>query len=173
MLLLGVIGAAVIAWFSMSKLAHVQWTILKEAAPPLAEPAAQPAVTARPSIQQTPLPALEPELSPGAVEPEVERSTARAGSDEISADELRSLLGWASKLVAHADISAARLVLERAASSGDTRAIFALAETYDPNMLSAWRVHGIKGDRDRANALYAEALAKGENEARSRIFALR
>jgi hypothetical protein len=39
-------------------------------------------------------------------------------------------------------------LLERAASSGDARAIFALAETYDPNMLSAWRVRGMKGDRN-------------------------
>jgi hypothetical protein len=51
----------------------------------------------------------------------------------------------------------------RAASSGDIRAIFALAETYDPYVLSAWRVRGIKGDRNRANALYEDALAKGEN----------
>jgi TPR repeat protein len=121
------------------------------------------------------VPLLDPEILPETLEltAAAEKLTASAARGEISADELRSSMEFASKLIAQADISAARLVLERAASSGDTRAIFALAETYDPNMLSAWRVHGIKGDRDRANALYAEALAKGENEARSRIFALR
>jgi hypothetical protein len=40
-------------------------------------------------------------------------------------------------------------------------------------VLSAWRVRGIKGDRNRANALYGDALAKGETEARPRIIALR
>ena len=121
------------------------------------------------------MPLPDPEILPEALEltEAAEKFTASAARGEISADELRSLMEFASKLIAQADISAARLVLERAASSGDTRAIFALAETYDPNVLSAWRVRGIKGDRNRANALYEDALAKGETEARSRIIALR
>ena len=121
------------------------------------------------------MPLPDPEILPEALEltAAAEKFTASAARGEISADELRFLMEFASKLIAQADISAARLVLERAASSGDTRAIFALAETYDPNVLSAWRVRGIKGDRNRANALYGDALAKGETEARSRIIALR
>jgi len=178
MLLLGVMGAAGIVWMSLSELPHVgrifQWAAPKQPARPLANAPAQPAVAAGPSIPQTPVP-LQPEISPEALEATAaaEKSTATAARGEISAEELRSLMGLASKLIAHADIAAARLVFERAASSGDSRAIFALAETYDPNMLSAWRVRGIKGDRNRANALYGEALVKGEIEARSRIFALR
>jgi hypothetical protein len=178
MLLLGLIGAAGIVWLSLSELPHVrrisQWAAPKHPAPPLAPPA-EPAVAAEPSIPQTPLPVPEPKISPEALEATAAAASAASGtpSRAISADELQSLMGLASTLIAHADISAARLTLERAASSGDTRAIFALAETYDPNMLSAWRVRGIKGDRNRANALYGEALAKGETEARSRMFALR
>src|SRR5215203_6789065 len=134
---------------------------------------------AGPWFPQTPVPVPEPKISPEALDvtAAAEGPTASAASGSagraMAADELQSLMGLASTLIAHADISAARLSLERAASSGDPRAIFALAETYDPNMLSAWRVRGIKGDRNRANALYAEALAKGETEARSRMFALR
>jgi multidrug efflux pump subunit AcrB len=66
----------------------------------------------------------------------------------------------AARLIALADISVAP---ELAASPGDPRAIFALAETYDPNMLSAWRVRGIRSDRDRANALYGEAPKHGRD----------
>jgi len=181
MLLLGLIGAAGI-WLSLSELPHVrrisQWGAPKHPAPPLAPPA-EPAVAAGPWFPQTPVPVPEPKISPEALDvtAAAEGPTASAASGSagraMAADELQSLMGLASTLIAHADISAARLSLERAASSGDPRAVFALAETYDPNMLSAWRVRGIKGDRNRANALYAEALAKGETEARSRMFALR
>jgi hypothetical protein len=179
MLLFGVIGTAGVVWLSLSELPHVarifQGAAPKQPARPLAKAPAQPAVAAGPSIPQTPVPLPDPEIFPEALEltAAAEKFTASAARSEISADELRSLMEFASKLIAQADISAARLVLERAASSGDTRAIFALAETYDPNVLSAWRVRGIKGDRNRANALYGDALAKGETEARSRIFALR
>jgi hypothetical protein len=178
MLLLGLIGAAGIVWLSLSELPHMrrvsQWAAPKQPAPPLAPPA-EPEVVAGPSIPQTPVPVPEAKISPDALEPvaAAEGPTATAGSGALSPDELQSLMGLASTLIVQADVAAARLVLERAASSGDTRAIFALAETYDPNMLSAWRVRGIKGDRNRANALYRQALAKGQAEARSRIVALR
>jgi hypothetical protein len=44
----------------------------------------------------------------------------------------------ASGLLAQGNIGAARIVLERAAESGNARASFVLAETYDPVILSAW-----------------------------------
>ena len=47
------------------------------------------------------------------------------------------------------------------------------AETYDPNRLAALGVRGIRGDPERAKALYAEALAEGVAEARLRLSDLR
>jgi hypothetical protein len=52
-------------------------------------------------------------------------------------------------------------------------AIFALAETYDPAVLSAWRTLGTQGDVAKAQDLYARALAAGVREAKDRLNALR
>jgi hypothetical protein len=69
----------------------------------------------------------------------------------------------------HGDISGARLVLERALQAGSNRAAFQLAETYDPRQLSRWRAFGIRGDWDRAQALYLQAQRAGIVEAQARI----
>ena len=91
----------------------------------------------------------------------------------LPAAELQRLTTRAAELLRLGDISGARLLLGRAAASGDARAIFALAETYDPNRLAALGVRGIRGDPERAKALYAEALAEGVAEARLRLSDLR
>jgi TPR repeat protein len=67
------------------------------------------------------------------------------------------------------DVGAARLLLERAAASNDAQAVFALAETYDPNMLQKWKIHGLKDHPEKAKALYETALANGVSEARLRL----
>lgn len=50
--------------------------------------------------------------------------------------------------------------------------IFALAETYDPNMLAAWGSRGVNADVQRARALYARALDHGYGRAMARLEAL-
>ena len=70
-------------------------------------------------------------------------------------------------------IIAARSVLERAAESGSALALFLLAETYDPAMLSAWGIVGRRGDVTKAQKLYAKAVAAGVHEAEYRLTALR
>jgi TPR repeat protein len=79
----------------------------------------------------------------------------------------------ARQLVEQRNISAARSMLERAADGGNPRALFALAETYDPNMLSAWGTVGMQGDVAKAQELYAKALAGGVEDANARLKALR
>ena len=71
-----------------------------------------------------------------------------------------------------ADARAARSMLERAAEGGNARALFALAETYDSNMLSAWGTVGMQGDTAKARELYGKALAGGVEEANARLKAL-
>jgi hypothetical protein len=84
-------------------------------------------------------------------------------------EELRRLMKRASLLLSQGDIGAARVVLERAAETGNARALFALAETFDPVVLSAWGTVGTRGDAARARELYAKALAGGVQEAESRL----
>jgi hypothetical protein len=87
----------------------------------------------------------------------------------LSAAQAAGLLTRAQELVQNRDISSARLILEKALSGGSPEAAFQLAETYDPQMLSAWNVRGINGDANRAKELYAKASQGGVTAARERL----
>jgi hypothetical protein len=56
---------------------------------------------------------------------------------------------------------------------GSAEASFALAETYDPRILSSWGTYGTRGDLSKARELYAKALAGGIQQAKDRFDALR
>jgi hypothetical protein len=83
------------------------------------------------------------------------------------------LLARANALLSEGNISAARIVLERAVETGSPQASFMLAETYDPLVLSTWKTYGTRGDVTKARELYAKALAGGIQEAKDRSVALR
>ena len=78
----------------------------------------------------------------------------------------------ARTLLAQGNIGAARIVLERAAETGSAQATFALAETYDPNVLATWRTRGTSGDATKARDLYARAYDGGIKAAKDRSYAL-
>jgi hypothetical protein len=103
-----------------------------------------------------------------AATPANREQPAQPSSDAGDA-ELKRLMARAHLLISQGNISAARIVLERAAETGDGRALFALAETFDPIALSAWGTLGTLGDKARAQELYAKALAGGFEEARNRL----
>jgi hypothetical protein len=90
-------------------------------------------------------------------------------SADVGGAEVQRLMSRASLLLRQGDIGAARIVLERAAETGNAHALFALAETFDPVVLSAWGALGTRGDTTRAQELYAKALAGGVQEAKSRL----
>lgn len=92
-----------------------------------------------------------------------------APSTGVDEAEQRRLLARAHQLVGQRNISAARSMLERAAGGGNVQALFALAETYDPNILSVWGTVGTQGDVARARELYAKALAGGLSDADARL----
>src|SRR5260370_37902232 len=50
----------------------------------------------------------------------------------VNAAEVASMMKNGAELMANGDIAAARLMIKRAAETGDAGAAFALAETYDP-----------------------------------------
>lgn len=84
-----------------------------------------------------------------------------------------TLIDRARALIAQGDIGAARIVLESAAEAGNAKASFALAETYDPNILARWGTYGTRSDASKARELYGKATAGGIQEAKDRINALR
>jgi hypothetical protein len=84
-------------------------------------------------------------------------------------DETREFIQRARSFLVQGDIKTARLFLERAADLGDSSATFALAETYDPIILSLWPARSLLADGDRARVLYEEALASGVTEAKQRM----
>ena len=87
--------------------------------------------------------------------------------------EAAKLIERASGLLGQGNIGAARIALERAAESGNARASFMLAETYDPVILSAWGTYGTRGEAGKAREHYAKAHAGGIQEAKSRLYAMR
>ncbi len=97
----------------------------------------------------------QPEATVSQTGPEADRLMVRA----------RGLLG-------QGNIGAARIVLEHVAETGSAQASFALAETYDPVILSTWGAYGTRGDATKARELYAKAHAGGIQEAKNRIDAL-
>jgi hypothetical protein len=109
-----------------------------------------------------------PEPVPPAAEP-----TSDKPQTEKPAPDLLRLMARASLLLVQGDIGAARIVLEHAAESGSAPALFALAETFDPAVLSAWGTMGTQGDAARASDLYAKALAGGVAAAKDRLATLR
>lgn len=69
-------------------------------------------------------------------------------------------------------VQEARRALAQLATSGNGQAVFALAETYDPNMLAAWAITNIPADPAKARMFYSMALSRGIKSARQRLMAL-
>jgi hypothetical protein len=78
------------------------------------------------------------------------------------------ILARVGELIRLRDVSGARLLLERAVETGDSKAAFMLAETYDPRVLARWGVR-MASDPQKARQLYEKASAGGIAEARERM----
>jgi TPR repeat protein len=86
------------------------------------------------------------------------------------ADEIALMMKSGADLMANGDISAARLMYQRAAEAGDAMAALALAETYDPLVLR--RVNpkgGITPDVALAHTWYEKAMELGSAVAPERL----
>jgi len=140
-------------------------------APPQAVPAPAPAVVADVAplqgtvtdaysdAPQTRAPATPP-AAPQAVEP------MRPLTPQVkrSPQELATLMKRAKEMLAMGDISAARLLLERAAGS-DATAALVLARTYDPAVLGTSDGRNITPEPSKAQAWYQKAAQLGSEEA--------
>jgi len=83
------------------------------------------------------------------------------------------LIAQASRRVENGDVAGAREMLAAAENGREGLVSFALAETYDPNMLAAWGTRGVAADVARARALYRRALDLGVASAHGRLEALK
>ena len=92
-------------------------------------------------------------------------------SEQGSPQAIR-LIARANLLLDQGNIGAARNMLDRAAEMGSTEALFWLAETYDPLLLSARQTFGTQSDIAKARELYGKALAGGVSQAKVRLEAL-
>ena len=86
---------------------------------------------------------------------------------------LEDMLAQASRRVENGDVTGAREMLAAAEDGGQGPVSFALAETYDPNMLAAWGSRGVAADVAKAKALYRKALNLGVSNAQNRLEALK
>ncbi|XIA66247.1 hypothetical protein ACFIOY_09475 [Bradyrhizobium sp. TZ2] len=119
----------------------------------------------------TPAPVNSP-VSKAAPAAEVAAMAPVAVTEAQGSPEAPRLIARARALLGQGNVGAARIVLERAAETGSALASFMLAETYDPDVLSAWGTYGTRGEVTKARELYAKAHAGGIQEAKNRFNAL-
>jgi hypothetical protein len=97
------------------------------------------------------------------------------GAETPSQDQISTaqILAVAERFVATGDVLAARAMLQERAGSGEPRALFALAETYDPNMLASWAAKDAEASVTYARFLYEAARRGGVAESQTRLEALK
>jgi hypothetical protein len=80
-----------------------------------------------------------------------------------------AILKQAAERIRGGDVGGARDMLEAAEAGAPGPLTYALAETYDPNMLAAWGTRGVSSDVVKAKPLYRKALGLGVGRAQARI----
>jgi hypothetical protein len=144
--------------------------------PALLKAVAAPAEVAAPKPAAAPVeaPPAPPKVAVAPAEPVAVPNPAPAPSISALSDaEAADLIKSARGRIEVGDIAGARLLLQRAASGREPKALMALGETYDPAMLARWGARGIKGDPGKAREFYQAAAETGLAEARSRVLAVR
>ena len=87
----------------------------------------------------------------------------------LDREEIAVLLKRGKDLIANGDLAAARLVLQRAANANDAEAALALGATYDPLVLRALKVYGLRADPVMARVWYEKARELGSAAAPRRL----
>jgi hypothetical protein len=138
-------------------------------------PAAQPAPSAPPSAPAASIASaatiVHVDSTPAPVAAETPTPVAPTATPSPASAAARwSVPGLVA--LAKGDLSTARLFLARAAEAGDARAWVALADTYDPAVLTKLGVVGAPGDPQRARDYLGKAAAAGVIVAKDRTAAL-
>lgn len=128
----------------------------------------RPAEAGRPKLAG--LAAISPLAAPSS-EPSTGPSADMPARPALSLEE-QMLLERCEEMIARGDMQGARDGLAKAAADGSVNAKFALAETFDPNVLAAWGLRDRVADVGVARTLYGQALEAGDPRAGRRIAAL-
>ncbi|HEX5999528.1 MAG TPA: hypothetical protein VFZ16_09050 [Hyphomicrobiaceae bacterium] len=187
--LLGILLIISIAAFSMkgwiSRLYTGTGTIavaVPESAPP---PSVHPPQHVSPPNPQEPAAPPRREATPPApTPPQPPKIAAPAPADlssslkiedllaQVTPQRVEQLLISARRLIREGDIQAAREMLEVPETESSGVLTFMLAETYDPNVLSA-TLRGTLADPEHARQLYRKARELGDNRAQQRLDVLK
>ena len=104
--------------------------------------------------------------------PETDTAGQQAAANDTTAAIVEPSLKLAQKAIDDGKMSEARVILAKLASLGNNNAIFALAETFDPNVLAARGDSGQEANAEQARVFYSMALSQGVGKARARLDAL-
>ncbi len=88
---------------------------------------------------------------------------------QLDSDEVAALLKRGEGFIASGDLASARLVLQRAAESGEAQAALSLAGTFDPIVLDKLGLQGQKADIEKARIWYQRAQELGSAAASRRL----
>ena len=92
-----------------------------------------------------------------------------ARTPQVDREQIAILVERGKHLIASGDLTAARVVLRRAAESKDAAAALALGSTYDPVILRELKTFGFAPDLEMARGWYEKAKEFGSEEAQRRI----
>jgi hypothetical protein len=135
--------------------------------PPAPTFAAAPPTKQEPPATTREQPAL---ARPAVAQPAVAQpATPVLITRQLDPAEVTSLLKRGEDFINSGDLSSARLLLQRAAEAGDVRAAFALASTFDPNMLKKLGLQDVAADIVMARLWYQRAETFGSAEAPRRL----
>jgi hypothetical protein len=95
--------------------------------------------------------------------------SAETPARTLRSGQLAALLKRGNEFVSHGDLVGARLIFERAAQAGESRAALALASTYDPVVLEHLGERGLAPDIAMARFWYERAKQLGSKEAPERL----
>ena len=130
-----------------------------------ASPSRDEITAAYQSAIKTKVVAVEPAAREAAPPPQPTAPAAR----RIDPDELAMLLKRAKGLLAIGDITAARLLLERAADAQEAEAALMLAGTYDSQVLGTHDMRSVTPDPAAARLWYQKAAQLGSPDAKRRL----
>ena len=99
-------------------------------------------------------------------------SQAQKPQRHLEQDEITMMVTRGQTMLENGDIASARLLLQRAAESGDQNAAMAMAATYDPAVMSELGVRGVEADVQKARYWYQKASEYGSKEAPKRLESL-
>mgnify|MGYP003394932086 CR=1 FL=1 len=125
------------------------------------------------SVAVRPLPTVESTATAATLDADIQHiATDRAETLRLERAMIADRLIDAHGFIRDGNIERARELLADATVSTNPEAAYLLAETFDPNLLAALGITGVRADAARARDLYANALAGGVTAARQRLESL-